>query len=367
MFLNLICEYYACTFSWLFIDTEKGYHMIISREDLKNFLRGASENFDIILPYALESELGGDNLSYRSFSGDMNFVLDKYRTIEPVKTLFYFPIEEVLPAPSSDRKRIIAGVKNCDLLGLDVLDSALLEGDFEEPAYKKWRENTYIISTDCTDALPTCHCVLLGNNPYPETTNGKALFDLNLTPLEGDFFITVGSAKGAELLNMIKKQARLLETTAVDRDKIEAMHAEILKKLRDINSDYSMDRKYDVISDNCDKETWQEFCEECIECGGCTNICPTCYCIILNDESKGDRFRKVRTWDSCQLSGYARVAGGASPRTELWERFRNRYQCKFNFMMSNFNKLGCTGCGRCISTCPAEIDLREVIQSLQEV
>jgi len=342
--------------------------MIVSHDDLKNFFREATQDFDIFLPYKLELELGGDNLSYRKFSGDMNFVLDKYRTIEPVKTLFYFPIEEVLPAPSGERKRIVAGVKNCDLLGLDVLDSALLEGDFEEPAYKKWRENTYIISTDCTDALPTCHCVLLGNNPFPENgEKGRALFDLNLTPLEEGFFITVGSEKGEELLRMMKDRVHLLEATTVDRDKIEAIHAEMLKKLRDINNDYSMDRKYDVISDNRDKETWQEFCKDCIECGGCTNICPTCYCIILNDESQGDEFRKVRTWDSCQLSGYARVAGGASPRPELWERFRNRYQCKFNFMMSNFNKLGCTGCGRCISTCPAEIDLREVIQSLQEV
>lgn len=342
--------------------------MIVSHDDLKNFFREVAQDFDIFLPYELELELGGDNLSYRKFSDDINFVLDKYRAIEPVKTLFYFPIEEVVPAPSGERKRIVAGVKNCDLLGLDVLDSALLEGDFEEPAYKKWRENTYIISTDCTDALPTCHCVLLGNNPFPENgEKGRALFDLNITPLEEGFFITVGSEKGEELLRMIKKHVHLLEATTVDRDKIEAIHAEMLKKLRDINNDYSMDRKYDVISDNRDKETWQEFCKDCIECGGCTNICPTCYCIILNDESQGDEFRKVRTWDSCQLSGYARVAGGASPRPELWERFRNRYQCKFNFMMSNFNKLGCTGCGRCISTCPAEIDLREVIQSLQEV
>jgi len=68
-----------------------------------------------------------------------------------------------------------------------------------------------------------------------------------------------------------------------------------------------------------------------------------------------------------QLVGYAEVAGGGTPREHRWETFRNRYQCKYNFMKFNFDKLGCTGCGRCISACPAEIDLREVIQSLQEV
>ncbi|MCK4358432.1 MAG: 4Fe-4S dicluster domain-containing protein [Candidatus Cloacimonetes bacterium] len=340
--------------------------MIISKSDLLHFFENVKTDFDIFIPYA--SELDEDNLSYKKFSDNKEFIINKYRTIDPIKTLFYLPIESVLPASAKKMKRIIVGVKNCDLLALEVLDSALLEDNFVEPNYKIWRDNTYIISSDCTDALSSCHCVLLDYPPYPEKSeDGTCIYDLNLSPVNDNFLITIGSKKGDELLELIKKYCSVRDASYEEKNKIEAQHAEIRKKLSDINSDYSPDRKYDVISDNKDEATWKELSAECVECGGCTNICPTCYCIILNDESENGNFKKIRTWDSCQLSGYARVAGGDSPRPKLWERFRHRYQTKFIRINNSFSKLGCTGCGRCISTCPAGIDLREVIQSLQEV
>jgi len=109
---------------------------------------------------------------------------------------------------------------------------------------------------------------------------------------------------------------------------------------------------------------WIDEAANCCGCGGCTNICPTCYCIILNDESTGKTFIKERSIDSCQVHGYARVAGGASPRLKMFERFRNRYLCKFNYMPSNFGLLGCTGCGRCIEVCAGKIEFREVLKRI---
>jgi len=64
--------------------------------------------------------------------------------------------------------------------------------------------------------------------------------------------------------------------------------------------------------------------------------------------------------------GFARVAGGESPRKELFERFRNRYTCKFHFTPEYYGLLGCTGCGRCIQTCLGKIDMRKVITRLLE-
>ncbi len=340
--------------------------LVVENSELLKFFEHVKNDFEIFIPYP--SELDNDNLSYKKLSDNKEFIINKYRTIDPIKTLFYLPSESVIPASAKENKRIIVGVKNCDLLALEILDDALLEDNFVEPNYRIWRDNTYIISADCTDALSTCHCILLDNNPYPEkTSEGKNIFDINLSQINDRFFITIGTKKGEELLELMKKYCTISNATSSDKDKVEAQHAEIRKKLVDINSDFSPDRNYDIISENNNEATWKELSAECVECGGCTNICPTCYCIILNDESENGNFRKVRTWDSCQLSGYAKVAGGGSPRTKLWERFRHRYQTKFIRINESFSKLGCTGCGRCISTCPAGIDLREVIQSLQEV
>ncbi len=121
----------------------------------------------------------------------------------------------------------------------------------------------------------------------------------------------------------------ILGKVTVQRDKIS-------EKLSEINKDFSAKRDYSKISNNQDAAVWGELSKECVECGGCTNICPSCYCIIVNDESVGADFKRIRTWDSCQLTGYAEVAGGGSPREKVWERFRNRYQCKFDFMEKNF-------------------------------
>jgi len=111
---------------------------------------------------------------------------------------------------------------------------------------------------------------------------------------------------------------------------------------------------------------WGQESRQCVGCGACTNICPTCYCLILNEEGGSDRFVKVRSYDSCQWQGYARVAGGASPRPRMRQRFRNRYLCKFLYMPSNFQTLGCTGCGRCTEACPGQIDFRAVVRDVLE-
>lgn len=340
--------------------------LLVRVADLVKFFENVKNDFDIFIPYTSNSD--NDNLFYKKFRENLDFVPNKFRTIDPIKTLFYFTSEKILPISNKKRKRIIFGVKNCDIQALKVLDSALLEDNFVEPNYKMWREKSYIISSDCTDILPSCHCNLFDINPYPTKDSDKdAIFDLNFSPIDDKFLITIGSKKGEELVELLKKYCSVSNASAKDNDKLESQYAEIRKKLTDNNSEYSSNRKYEVIGKGDSEKKWKEISEECVECGACTNICPTCYCIIVNDESENGKFKKVRTWDSCQLNGYAKVAGGASPRAKLWERFRNRYQCKFILMNQNFSKLGCTGCGRCISTCSAEIDKREVIQSFQEV
>jgi len=73
---------------------------------------------------------------------------------------------------------------------------------------------------------------------------------------------------------------------------------------------------------------------------------------------------RMRAWDSCMLKDYARVAGGGNPRPELASRLRNRFEKKFNFFPKVSGVTACTGCGRCITACPAKIDIRKVLRRL---
>ena len=60
------------------------------------------------------------------------------------------------------------------------------------------------------------------------------------------------------------------------------------------------------------------------------------------------------------------VAAGDSPRPKMRDRFRNRYLCKFEYMLNDFNEKGCVGCGRCIDRCPVNLDIREALKLTEQ-
>lgn len=331
--------------------------MQISIDQLKNFLSQCHENnqhFDqIIVPTVLES----GKRAFKKFTPESEIDLDSYRTVDPLKFLFYFPRETVYPEQTQVPRRLIVGAKSCDLKALQILDLAMHNEDFVDPVYVAWREATTIVSSDCLSVGPTCHCTLVAGKPYAETG-----FDLNLARLGDQYHITVGSEKGEKLLALFQARANLEEMPVTIKEQLAVQRQTMTEEIERQNQDFARDANYSTLQ--TEGEGWQEESLTCVGCGGCTNICPTCYCLILNDESKAEKFIKVRSYDSCQYNGYARVAGGGTPRPKMFQRFRNRYLCKFLYMDANFNALGCTGCGRCTDTCPGQIDFRKVVKRI---
>jgi sulfhydrogenase subunit beta (sulfur reductase) len=336
--------------------------VLVKISDFKNFLKQLLENNigqfkDIIVP-ARAPDAKNNNTILASVRDGKEIILDHYRTIDPVKIMFYHTRELLTNTNYRNQERILAGVKACDLKALTFLDNALINKDFVDPAYKHWRDHTTIISSDCSSITENCHCNLLGGKPYPESG-----YDINLSKIDDHFFILSGSEKGNELIELIKKTIPYSESNNDTESLVEKNRKSIFDKLKEQNTRYSHSDNY-VNLKTAEPLMWSFESKDCIGCGACTNICPTCYCLILNDESIDNNFVKIRSYDSCQLNGYAKVAGGGTPRPKMHERFRNRYLCKFDYMLSNFNEPGCTGCGRCIDTCAAGIDFRSAIDDL---
>jgi len=51
----------------------------------------------------------------------------------------------------------------------------------------------------------------------------------------------------------------------------------------------------------------EEIGNRCIECGGCTYVCPACTCFTVSDrQASANEVERVRIWDSCAL-GVLRV------------------------------------------------------------
>lgn len=335
--------------------------MLIKEQALLSFLEQCSDGSigaysEVIVPVPVEGQDGQTKLA--PFSKDNAFVLDGFRSVDPTKILYYMPREKVLPVDKSTKKRIVIGVKACDVKAMQVLDAGLAGEDFVDPAYQAWRDDTVLISTDCTAAAATCHCTLLGGAPYAESG-----FDLNLSRLGDAYYVQSGSEKGEAFLKLMEQNSDVQKSNDADVKAVQANRKKMADQVAAQNKDLERSDNYPNLRKDTDTE-WPLASETCVGCGACTNVCPTCYCLILNDETKAQKFVKVRGYDSCQWHGYARVAGGDSPRPKMFQRFRNRYLCKFLFMKSNFNLLGCTGCGRCTEACAGNIDFRKVVKRI---
>ena len=64
---------------------------------------------------------------------------------------------------------------------------------------------------------------------------------------------------------------------------------------------------------------------------------------------------RVRQWDGCMLTDFAKVAGGENFRHGKAARFRHRIFRKGKYVLERYGMVGCVGCGRCISACLPEI------------
>ncbi|MBN2281978.1 MAG: 4Fe-4S dicluster domain-containing protein [Candidatus Marinimicrobia bacterium] len=337
--------------------------MLVKVKDFEKFL----DNCKTQMPRGIDAVIVPDkSLEDREFKyfvnipDAKNIILNSYRTVEPIRMLFYLPRAQVFPYEKKNIKRLLVGVKGCDLRSLRLLDKALINDDFIDPDYKFWRDNTYIISTDCQELGESCHCTVLNGTPW-----AKHNFDINMTRVDDDFVLEVGSEKGQEILELLKEYMTITEAPVRIRELKDKKRLEMEAKVREQNKEFTIQNYKDLRKYASEK--WKKESKDCVGCGACTNSCCSCYCIIVNDETReGEKFIKVRSTDSCQINGYARVAGGDSPRPHMYQRFRNRYLCKFDYMPSQFELMGCEGCGRCIDACPAEIDIRKVVRSLAE-
>ncbi len=333
----------------------------VSYADFIDILNGLLEKEQKLIYYPLNN----GHLSNTSVNKDLkNFSLLNIRTIEPIKLLF-FPVKDSLVDKIELKQRIGVGIKWCDIQAIKVLDKIFLS-DYVDESYKNYREQTLIITTDCINPQQNCFCSLVGGKPYVEQKDG--ISDLNISFVDDnnlilESFSLTGDKFLQEYFNNFDEPTKTEElqrdsNREVANKKIFNHNIEFLKEE---NEKYYKTLKHTYEFD----KIWDSASEKCVQCGGCNFICPSCYCFLIREASESfeNQFRD-KVWDVCHFTGYARVAGGANPRKYKYQRFRNRYQCKFVYRYENFGFYACTGCGRCIDVCPAKIDIRKVIRSL---
>ncbi len=310
---------------------------------------------DVIVPFSYN---GLPIYGSLSKSNSYEVIFSRVRPVQPLK-FFLFPFQEkIVPEIRTyEKKTIIVGAANCDIAGLKILDSVFMGQEFKDPNYEIRRHNTIIVSIDCTSPLSVCFCESVGIRPYPEDG-----FDLNLSVMGNGFLVDVGSKKGDDLLGNKNFLRPAKNSEIEERNKMRLKTQSLI--IHNNESFHLPENISEEFYGNFDSKIWENVWQRCVQCGSCTSICPTCVCFFLEDKSDNEKFIKNRIYDSCLLPGYARMASGVSPRPLLSERYRNRLACKYSYIVSNYGKIGCTGCGRCIAGCPGKIDKRKVLSSI---
>jgi ferredoxin len=223
--------------------------------------------------------------------------------------------------------------------------------DLKDPYYLARRKNTVLLSLVCDKPLDTCFCTSVGGGP--SSGDGS---DIRMVHLGNRLLLEALTEKGESLISSAKQF--LKKPKQSDLEEKEKIVAESEKKVPRI--------KVDGIKENLEKgfnlPLWSAIAERCLGCGVCTYLCPTCYCFDITDEVKGEKGKRIRTWDSCQYPLFTLHASGHNPRPSKTERMRQRIMHKFFYAVENFGRTFCVGCGRCVRSCPVNLDLRESIE-----
>ena len=260
-----------------------------------------------------------------------------------------------------DRKRAIFGIRSCDVAGIWHLDRFYLGRDFRDLYYEKRRKNLFLVNVVCTDPErdigEECFCPCADTGPA-----ARENFDLQVMDLGEEFMVVAGSPAGETFFAdpMFKK------VTEAQVEKRRAILGEVRKRFKTTTSWFPATVRYVSQGSTLDK-TWEEIGSRCLECGGCTYVCPACTCFTVSDRQVGpDEFERVRIWDACALSGFTRMAGGHNPRRAVHDRRNRRFFRKLaHYFIQRELSMACVGCGRCAAVCHGDIGMPSVVEMIR--
>ena len=255
--------------------------------------------------------------------------------------------------PGADAPYALLGVRSCDLAAIGIQDT-VLTGRRPDAAYAARRAAAFVVAVTCSDPGGTCFCVSTGTGPRPGPGRG-APYDLALTELlepgAHRFLVEVTSDRGAEVLGDIGATP----ATAAD---LEAADGVADRAARRMGRELETDGLKELLYAAAESPVWDDVATRCLACANCTAVCPTCFCTDVEDvtDLTGSLAGRNRVWDSCFDADFSLLHGGRV-RASTGSRYRQWMTHKLAAWIDQFGMSGCVGCGRCITWCPAAIDI----------
>ena len=297
---------------------------------------------------------------------DLNF----YNTIMSPKGVFFphkedfvkykigKPVAEAEQAVLNMKPAFLFGVRPCDVKSFQIMDIHFNAAGIIDPYWRMRREATTIFGyaydldnpVDSTDFYNT-----LGI--YAADPDGSDIF---MVKNDKELLFKGVTPKGEKLL----AELNVLATASSDDEKYFEDYIKRGKEYKtrflNLNQD-AIAKKLEDIFDNTD--FWKNVSSSCLSCGICTFACPNCYCFDICDDSLFGQGTRRRVWDACMFTDFTLEASGHNPRTQVYQRLRQKICHKYSYHVRKYGVISCVGCGRCTRFCPVNIDIYSIVEA----
>ena len=252
--------------------------------------------------------------------------------------------------------RAVVGIRPYDARAIQLVKMNFDTEDYRDPYWCDAYEATTFVGLAINKPSPLDFSTSTGTGPFSEDGLDILLADMDdrflakvLTPKGEAYAAACGfeaeaDAKESQVLfDVLRKDAESSITASVETDKL----------------------KDKTILDLYEAPFWDDVAFSCINCGTCTYVCPTCWCFDIQDENKLKASNRFRNWDTCMSPLFTRHATGHNPRGEKTMRVRQRFMHKLKYFLDKYDSgIMCVGCGRCVKSCPVNIDIRQVCETM---
>lgn len=328
----------------------------VRSERMANIIARLQEKYRIYAPkrFPNRGPKGGDLIRYGEIDALTDIVYKEKSHFSPKETfypisqtLFHFSNQDCAEKEPDDDKGILLICRPCDINAIRRLDNIFLHNGQPDLYYSRMRARLKLIMLECAESFDNCFCVSMGSNIAYEYAAAMriddicALLEIRDEELLPYFRDEVPIQFSPEFVKENKRAARLPK---IDRSKL---------------------------GEICKLDYWNKYDDECIACGGCNTVCPTCSCFdtvdVVYDETSMDGERR-RVWSSCMLRDFTQTAGGGLARKTQGANMRFKVLHKvFDYNLRFGTEHMCVGCGRCIDRCPQGIDYLDTINGLSEL
>lgn len=297
---------------------------------------------------------------------DLNF----YNTLMSPKSAFFphkedfvkykigKPLAEAETVALNLKPIFLFGVRPCDVKSFEIMDLHFNAAGIIDPYWRARREATTIFGYAYDISQPV------------DSTDFYNTLGIYAADYQGSDIFMVKKDKELLLKSITPKGEKILaELTALDKVSTgdEKYFEEYIKKGKEYKTRFtSVDKevaakKFEVVFDNVD--FWTKMSAACLSCGICTFVCPNCYCFDICDDNMYGKGTRSRVWDACMFTDFTLEASGHNPRTQVYQRLRQKISHKYSYHIRKYGVISCVGCGRCTRQCPVNIDIYSIVEA----